>query len=46
MTEQEAQCYVQKIKKDLLCKGIWFTITEVYEDGIKYIKGDFSIKIK
>jgi hypothetical protein len=46
MDSCEALCIANDLKKDLLCKGIWCTITEIYEENLKFIKIEASIRVK
>lgn len=46
MSDQEARAITGDIKKLLITKGIWFTVSEVFEEGLKFIKIEASMKIK
>jgi hypothetical protein len=46
MSEQEARAIMGDIKKLLLSKGIWFTVSEVFEEGLKFVKIEASMKVK
>lgn len=46
MSEQEAKAVFGDIKKLLLTEGIWFTVSEVFEEGLKFIKIEASVKVK
>jgi len=42
----EAVILMHDIKTKLIKNGIWFTISEVYEQGLKFIKIEASVKVK
>ena len=45
-SEKVALAKAAEIEKQLIAKGIWFTISRVYEKGLKFIKFDASIKVE
>ena len=46
MKPEEAAVLFADIKKFLLIRGIWCTFSEVYEDGLKFIRIEASIMVK
>ena len=46
MSEQEARAITSDIKKLLLSNGIWFTVSEVFEEGLRFVKLEASLKVK
>jgi len=46
MIEQEARAITSDIKKLLLTNGIWFTVSEVFEEGLKFVKIEASVKVR
>lgn len=46
MTEQKARSITGDIKKLLISEGIWFTVSEIFEEGLKFIKIEASIKVR
>lgn len=46
MSEAKAKEYISEIKKTFLSKNIWYSITEINEPKLKFIKIEASIKVK
>ena len=46
MSEQKARSITGDIKKLLISEGIWFTVSEVFEEGLKFIKIETSLKVR
>lgn len=46
MQERDALACAMELKKVLLSKGIWCTVSEIYEESLKFIKIEASIKVR